>query len=77
MTYDNTNKGTLGKARERKNDRSPEYTGKLNVEGREYWLSGWVKTGKDGSKFFSLAVTPKDKAKERPAEEPFNDDIPF
>lgn len=78
--YSNTNKGTLGKARERKTDKHPEYTGKINVEGRDYWLSGWVREGKDG-KFFSLSVKPKDeqKAEQKPASS-FDDldaSIPF
>lgn len=63
--YDRTNTGTLGKARERKSDKHPEYTGSLNINGVEYWLSAWVKTAgpnakEPGSKFFSLSVKPKD-----------------
>lgn len=51
------NTGTLGKNKDRKSDRHPEYTGKINVDGRDYWLSAWVKE-KDGRKFFSLSVKP-------------------
>ena len=29
--------------------------------GVEYWLSAWVREGDDGSKYFSLAFTPKDQ----------------
>lgn len=60
MTFDNTNRGTLSKSRERKTDKSPEYSGSINVNGTEYWLNGWVKDGKNG-KFFSLAIKPKEQ----------------
>lgn len=61
MAYDNTNRGTLGKNKNPKSDKSPPYAGKLNVDGVEYWLSGWVQTNKkDGSQFFSLTVKPVD-----------------
>lgn len=60
MSYDNTNRGTLGKNKRREKDSHPEYTGKLNVDGKEYWLSGWVKES-DGEKFFSLSVKAKDE----------------
>lgn len=60
MTYDSTNRGTLGKNKRREKDSHPEYTGKLNVDGKEYWLSGWVKES-GGEKFFSLSVKAKDE----------------
>ena len=63
MSYDNTNKGTLGRNKNPKSEKSPEYSGQLNVDGKLYWVSGWVKENKStGEKFFSLAVTPKDDA---------------
>lgn len=79
--YDNELRGVLFKNNRRVKDTQPEYTGNVQVGGQEYWLSGWVKTStKDGSKFFSLALTVKD---EKPAGQPVtaevdvNDDIPF
>ncbi len=79
MAYDNTNRGTLGKNKRREKDTHPEYTGKLNVDGREYWLSGWVKES-NGEKFFSLSVKAKDEQAAAPAPtkaaDP-NDEIPF
>lgn len=82
MAYDNTNTGALFKAKERATEKHPEYTGSINIEGREYWLAGWVKESKSGQKFFSLAVKPKD-AKPAPKPEParhfddIKDDLPF
>ena len=58
--YDNTNKGILSRNDRRESDSHPEYKGQINVDGVEYWLSGWVKERKDGTgKFFSLSVKPK------------------
>ena len=79
MSYDNTNRGTLGRNKRREKDSHPEYTGKINVDGRDYWLSGWVKES-NGEKFFSLSVKPKEaKAEPKQAAKPVdpNDDIPF
>lgn len=80
MAYDNTNRGTLGRNKHRKTDKHPEYTGKINIDGREYWLSGWVKES-NGDRFFSLAVKPKDAQPEKgePAktDADFDDDLPF
>ena len=60
--YDNTNRGALFRNERRKNDRQPEYTGTIDVEGVEYWMSAWVKEAKSsGKKFFSIALTPKDE----------------
>lgn len=83
MEYDNTNRGTLGKNANKKSDNHPDYSGQLNVDGTDYWLSGWLKEGRDGTKFFSLAVKPKDskpsKAKQKVDEFKGDDlaDVPF
>lgn len=86
--YDNTNSGLLAKNKRKEKDTHPDYSGSINVEGVEYWLSGWLKTGKEnsklaGEKFFSLSVRPKDQqrapapAPTPPPQDDFNDDIPF
>jgi len=66
MAYDNTNSGMLAKnERMREGKKDPEYTGFVNIDGKEYWLKAWVKKGREGSRmegksFFSLSLDPKD-----------------
>jgi hypothetical protein len=80
--YDNTNKGILGRNDRKTQDTHPDFSGSINIEGREFWLSGWVKERKDGSgRFFSLSVKPKDGASAPAAPSQNNvdldSDIPF
>jgi hypothetical protein len=63
--YDNTNSGLLAKNDKQGNDQRPDYRGSINVDGVDYWLSAWIKTGRDGTKlagqkYMSLSVQPKD-----------------
>jgi len=81
--YDNNNRGALFKNNKREHDKQPEYTGTVEVNHVEYYLSAWVKESSNtGQKFFSLSFTPKDQAKKSssPAEQPpvdVNSEIPF
>lgn len=66
MAYDNTNSGIIGKNTRKTDEKHPDLSGSINVNGQDFWLSGWKRTsGKDGSTFYSLSVKPKDAA--RPA----------
>ncbi len=74
MSYDNTNSGLLAKNDKQGNENRPDYRGSINVDGREYWLSAWIKQGRDGTKlagqkYMSLSVQPKD-AQAAPAPSP-------
>jgi len=76
------NSGVLFSNDKREKETSPHYKGNITVDGVEYWLSAWVKEGKNG-KFLGLAVNPKDS--QPPASNPRkvsskdidNDLIPF
>ncbi len=77
--YSNVNRGALYRNENKQADNHPDYSGSLNVGGKDYWLSGWVKESKkDGKKFFSLSV--KQKEKQNPyakpkQEKPMDDDL--
>jgi len=82
MAYDNTNKGILTKNDKGDNPNRPDWKGSINVDGKEYWLSAWVKVGKEdsklaGQKYFSIET--KEKETQRPAVSlsQMDDEIPF
>lgn len=64
MSYDNTNRGSIWKNDRKTKDTHPDFTGTLNVEGREYFFDAWRR--KDGAPAKSPALTfrikPKDEA---------------
>jgi hypothetical protein len=65
MSYDNTNSGIITRNDKQGNEKRPDYRGSINVAGVEYWISGWLREGREGTKlegqkYMSLSVQPKD-----------------
>lgn len=80
MEFDNNNRGVLFKNDKQGNDKRPDYTGSINVDGTDYQLSAWIKTSKANTKFMSLSVQPKKPvAAPEPAlvSDGFDDEVPF
>jgi hypothetical protein len=74
--FDNTNRGVLFNERDKKEtDKDRDYGGRINIEGRDYWLSAWLKTSKKGLRFLSLSVKAMDAQPAKAAD--INDEIPF
>ena len=93
MAYDNTNRGSIWKNDKKQTENHPDFTGSLDVDGVEYWVSAWKR--KEGANpkapplSFSIKrkdATPAQQQNQQPAsqnsQDPFagggNDsDIPF
>lgn len=75
------NSGSLWRNDRKEKPTHPDHSGQVMVDGKEYWISAWVKES-GGKKFFSLAFKPKGE-KAAPVErggslsEDLNDEIPF
>lgn len=68
--YDNNNTGMLHRnIRRQEGTKQPDMAGFINIEGVEYWVSGWTRDTPRGgkldqagvTKFVSLAVKPKEE----------------
>ena len=78
--YDNTNSGTFFVNDRKEKPNHPDYSGKINVEGKDYYLKGWKKTAKSGTNFLSLGVNPVEGgagSAPKAASAPTNDEAPF
>jgi hypothetical protein len=64
--WDNRNTGALFHNENKADEKDRDYNGSLDVEGVEYWVSGFVRTSKAGKKFLSLKVKPKQEPKPAP-----------
>lgn len=63
MEYDDTNRGVLFPNDRKESDKHPDVKGNINVDGTEYWISGWKTQTKKGQAMMSLSVRRKDEEK--------------
>ena len=83
--FDDTNTGVLFKSENKKTPKSPDYFGRVTLEGgREMELAGWVRESKkDGRKFISFVLKePYEKRESSPADQYYQptqepDEVPF
>jgi hypothetical protein len=62
--FDNTNRGSIFRNEKKTEDRHPDMSGSINIDGIEYWISGWKKQSKAGTGFISLSVRPKEQVRQ-------------
>lgn len=70
------NTGVLFKNDKQGNDKRPDYTGRVMVDGKTLRIAAWIKEGKKG-KFMSLKFSEmQERGDDRQGGHP-DDDIPF
>ena len=80
MEYDNTNRGSIWKNEKKETEKHPDFTGSLNVEGVEYWVSAWKRKpdAKENAPALSFSIKRKEaRQAPKPIETEFDDPIPF
>ena len=91
--YDNTNRGSVWKNEKADKETSPHFTGSLNVEGVEYWVSAWKRKpdAKETAPALSFSIKKKEAKQDshnesksngyapkgKAMDDDFKDDIPF
>jgi hypothetical protein len=60
--YDDKNRGSIWKNEKKTTDKHPDFTGSLNVDGKDYWVSAWRRKegASDRAPALSFSVKPKD-----------------
>jgi hypothetical protein len=83
--------GSLFRNDRKTTDKHPDKTGSCKIDGKDYWISCWVKISDDGQERFSLAFKLKEEKADKPYRQPapqqptgavarkldIDDDIPF
>jgi len=80
MSYSNENRGSIWPNKKKETEKHPDFTGTLNVEGVEFWVSAWKRKPDANPNAPSLTFTVKPKDDMPNKQEPvgdFDDDIPF
>ena len=78
MTYDNNNRGALWKNENKKTDKHPNLRGSAEINGVEYWVSGWTSSEGGKKPLVSLSFQLKeDKPAARSATVEDFEDLPF
>ncbi len=58
--FDNTNRGAIFRNDQKAKESERDYSGTLNVNGTDYWVSGWLNTSAKGTRYLSLLIKPKE-----------------
>jgi uncharacterized protein (DUF736 family) len=73
--------GSLFRNDRKESDTHPDYKGSALINGVDHWLDAWINTAKDGSKYMSLKMKPKEAqggSRPQPTHDTdLDDDVPF
>ena len=69
--------GTLSKNEKKSTPAHPDYRGDIVINNKKFLLSGWIKEGREGKKFLSLAATPADEKNGARKPAPVDDEMAF
>ena len=83
--FSNENRGSIWKNNKKEKETHPDFTGTLNVEGVEYWVSAWKRKegASEKSPALSFSIKHKENQDAEPVKKPMkphvtaDDDIPF
>lgn len=59
--YDNENRGSIWKNEKKETEKHPDFTGSLNVNGQEFWVSAWKRRPDQSDKAPALSFSIKAK----------------
>ena len=59
--YDNTNRGSIWGNDKKETEKHPDFTGSLNVDGVDYWVSAWKRKPDANPKAPALSFSIKRK----------------
>lgn len=75
--------GAIFRNKDKKTEKSPDYTGSITLNGQEIKLSCWLATSQNGMKYFQVRASsgfmnkaPDEKLKNA-ADDFLNDDVPW
>lgn len=61
--YDPNMRGVLFQNDKEGNEKRPDFTGPVVINGEEMRIAGWIRKSKDGKKFISIAISNKNLGK--------------
>jgi len=78
QTFDNELRGAMFRNDKGDNPARPDYRGRCQINGKQFRISGWVRTAKQsGDKYLSLAFTLDEAPPPEVAAIAPDDDLPF
>lgn len=80
--YDNNNRGSIWKNDKKETEKHPDFTGSLNVNGVDFWVSAWKRRADQNEKAPALSFSIKAKDDTAPVKasthiSDIDDDVPF